>query len=48
MNDQKSYKRSMAYLQVAEKEIQIRREVPNWHLKLVTAVIFTFREFQRT
>jgi hypothetical protein len=33
---------------VAEKEIQIRLEVPNWHLKLVTAVIFTFREFQRT
>jgi hypothetical protein len=25
---------------VAEKEIQIRLEVPNWHLKLVTAVIF--------
>jgi hypothetical protein len=25
---------------VAEKEIQIRLEVPNWHLKLVAAVIF--------
>jgi hypothetical protein len=25
---------------VAEKEIQIGLEVPNWHLKLVTAVIF--------
>jgi len=32
---------------VAEKEIQIRLEVPNWHLKLVIVVISTFREFSK-
>ena len=31
----------------AEKETQIRLEVPNWHLKLVILFISPFREFSK-